>query len=528
MANMTSRTTWGPPGGGDGQLTEPQDVAVDEATGAIYVADTGNHRVVKFDQAGDFVGAWGWGVTSGNAEAQVCASGCQAGIAGAGPGQFDVPRYIEVDNSRGPSAHSVYVADPANGVVQKFSAAGALIPQWGDGGSIDMSENGEIAGLTVSSSGDVYLVGEGESYPWTQLSQDGTFRREFLSGSFGGLGQPNGGGIEVDDFGTFYETKPFEASGVYYRSPTAYLGALRDVYPERYTGLVSSGLALDRTTNEVFVAQRGYIDQFSLSPACTSENGLSSVANACAPKNTFGFDELVEASGLAFDGSTGRLYAADSGGDRLAVFGRVPLPTVSTEEPADITATSVTLNGHVEPAAGQDVESCLFEYGTDLTYDLGTAPCTPGGPLSTGTDVVATLEGLTPLHSYHFRLTGTGANGITRYGADMTFTATDGTPPAVTDTAASADGPSAATLEATIDSMGAVTVYRFEYGTSSAYGTQTRVSDPIGADDHDHQASRSDQRRCSPARPTISGPSRRVSTAPRRDPIGRSPRRTGR
>ncbi len=174
-------------------------------------------------------------------------------------------------------------------------------------------------------------------------------------------------------------------------------------------------------------------------------------------------------------------------GDRLAVFGRVPLPTVSTEEPADITATSVTLS-HTEPAAGQDVESCLFEYGTDLTYDLGEVPCSPGGSLSAGTDVTAIVEGLTPLHSYHYRLAATGENGITRYGADMTFTATDGTAPAVTGTAASVGGPSAATLEATIDSMGAPTVYRFEYGTSSSYGTQTKVSDPISADVHDHQA----------------------------------------
>ena len=90
-------------------------MAVNEATGDIYVADTGNHRIVRLDSAGNFISAWGWGVSDGNAASEVCTSGCQAGVPGNGAGQFTTPRYIEVDNSGGASEGDVYVGDEGPG-----------------------------------------------------------------------------------------------------------------------------------------------------------------------------------------------------------------------------------------------------------------------------------------------------------------------------------------------------------------------------------------------------------------------------
>lgn len=52
---VTTRT--GSVGSGAGQLADPRDVAVDQA-GNVYVADTGNKRVVKFKPDGSFISAW--------------------------------------------------------------------------------------------------------------------------------------------------------------------------------------------------------------------------------------------------------------------------------------------------------------------------------------------------------------------------------------------------------------------------------------------------------------------------------------
>lgn len=50
--------TFGTPGTGPGQLKEPSAVAVNEASGDVYVLDQGNSRVDKFGPAGNFIRAF--------------------------------------------------------------------------------------------------------------------------------------------------------------------------------------------------------------------------------------------------------------------------------------------------------------------------------------------------------------------------------------------------------------------------------------------------------------------------------------
>ena len=69
-----------------GRLARPAGVAVNEASGDVYVVDAGNSRVERFGPTREFVAAWGWGVSDGKAEYEVCASRCKAGIAGEGAG----------------------------------------------------------------------------------------------------------------------------------------------------------------------------------------------------------------------------------------------------------------------------------------------------------------------------------------------------------------------------------------------------------------------------------------------------------
>ncbi len=50
-------------------VSQPTDVAVDQANGDVYIADTANHRIEKFDSAGNFLLMFGKDVnatTGGN------------------------------------------------------------------------------------------------------------------------------------------------------------------------------------------------------------------------------------------------------------------------------------------------------------------------------------------------------------------------------------------------------------------------------------------------------------------------------
>ena len=122
-------------GAGAGQCANPQGIATDFETERVFVADADNNRVDVFNVDGSFEYAFGWGVDTGDPEAQTCttASGCQAGIAGAGAGQFSKPSRIAVDNvPASATRHDVYVGTD-NLRVQRFEADGTFVVGFGWG-----------------------------------------------------------------------------------------------------------------------------------------------------------------------------------------------------------------------------------------------------------------------------------------------------------------------------------------------------------------------------------------------------------
>ena len=91
----------------DWLFNQPTDVAFGK-NGEIYVTDGyGNSRVVKFDRDGNFIKAWG--------------------SYGTGPGEFNLPHSIVVDQSG-----RVYVGDRENKRIQIFDADGNFLTQWTD------------------------------------------------------------------------------------------------------------------------------------------------------------------------------------------------------------------------------------------------------------------------------------------------------------------------------------------------------------------------------------------------------------
>ena len=106
------------------------------------------------------------------------------------------------------------------------------------------------------------------------------------------------------------------------------------------------------------------------------------------------------------------------------------VPSLQGEEAKDITATTATLAGKVNPNGAQ-IKACAFEYGTDTGYGH-SAPCAhpDAAEVGAGREPVAVSAALTELKAnvtYHWRLTATTAAG-TITSVDHTFV--DDTEPA--------------------------------------------------------------------------------------------------
>ena len=129
-------TSWGCYGIDEREFMGPHGVAVDSGDN-LYVADTYNSRIQKFNSNGNFVTSWG------------CYGDCE--------GEFNVPYGMVVDSS-----DNVYVSDSDNDRIQKFNSDGGFITLWGRSGSSD-GEFDEPFDIATDDAGNVYVVDSGNS-----------------------------------------------------------------------------------------------------------------------------------------------------------------------------------------------------------------------------------------------------------------------------------------------------------------------------------------------------------------------------
>jgi hypothetical protein len=163
-------------------------------------------------------------------------------------------------------------------------------------------------------------------------------------------------------------------------------------------------------------------------PIMVTEAGLYGGPEPLAPK--------LVVQGDIEDGATLTFYVNGAPADQtaewhsgaiteldLTVTMPVAPPTVTTNSATDIDNTTTTLNGILNDLGDTSLVDVSFEWGTTTGYgnETDTQAMTSTGPFS------ATLSGLAPNTTYHFRAKAVGEG--TTYGIDRTFTTTSGTTP---------------------------------------------------------------------------------------------------
>ncbi len=129
--------SWGGAGSGNNNLQNPKGVTVD-SSGNVYVADSGNSRVVKYDSSGDFVDL--------------------IGEAGTGAGELNDPSQISIHPGNG----NLYVIDQGNFVKVYSGSDGSYQFGFGSSGTGD-GEMINPTGIAVCDSNSLYIVDNGNN-----------------------------------------------------------------------------------------------------------------------------------------------------------------------------------------------------------------------------------------------------------------------------------------------------------------------------------------------------------------------------
>ena len=186
----------------------------------------------------------------------------------------------------------------------------------------------------------------------------------------------------------------------------------------------------------------------------TSAQAVSTAVSGLAAGKTYHF-RLVATS------SAGTTVGAD------ATFVTAEAPTATTSPASSIGSAGAHLNGKVDPNGRST--TYLFEYGPTTAYGTKSSSSSAGSG-SSAVNVSKTVNGLKSGVTYHFRIVATSDAG-TATGADQVFT-TQSAPTVVTG-AATAVGPTSATVGGSVNPNGRSATWYVEYGTSTSYGSKT-------------------------------------------------------
>lgn len=421
---------------GEGQLTRPYGVALDQESGDVYVTSLesgfeADLNTDRFDAEGNLLSSFG--------------------------------TFAASEPPRGGSGVAV---DPVNGDVDVVDALNQKIQVWDPSGSgtllsefsVEGSGNPNFQDLTTvqiatDSQGNIYFpnqpANEVQVFGPTGGAPLGGVPATIIGSGEHAFSEPravatdSAGNVYVVDYGNGRVEK-FNSAGV-------------------FQSVLDSGgavsVAVDLSSNDVFVGEpkggSGYhIVEYEPTGAMIEEFGLGQIGSG---------HETETLDNLAVNEKTHTVYVTEREHQDVLIFRQVTLPAVTTGPATGVTAAGATLNGEINPM-GNEV-SCHFEYGTSTTYEH-SVPCQPElvGEGSKSKPESVTISGLEANTEYHFRLVATTA-GKAIDGADETFTTSQAPPVVLASSVLASDvTQSDVVFNAIINPQHLDTHYYFNYG----------------------------------------------------------------
>ena len=270
-------------------LNGPRNLAL-AADGSIYVADTGNSRIVRLDANGTILTIWGSRTPDGQLPPA--------------PGTFIEPWGIATD-----AQGNVYVADTWNHRIQKFDANGKFILEWGSFGQ--PSDGPEYMwgprGIAISQDGRAYVTDTGNKRVIV-FDADGKFLQEFGREEDSWLDEPVG--IALGGNGLVYVADTWNMQVVVFSVE----GNLITRWPvQGWTG--------DSLDNKPYIAvdaqDRVYItdpERYRVIVFSSSGTPLATFGQYGPEQDAFGLPVGIVSS------ADGSIWITDAGNNRLAKF----------------------------------------------------------------------------------------------------------------------------------------------------------------------------------------------------------------
>lgn len=392
---------------GPTELEAPRRAAVEQATGNIFVVDSGHDRVLVFKPEGQ----------SGSLLTEL------------GVGVLDNPYGIAIRESGGQT--EVYVSDAGNNQVRRFLSDEAETPSFSVDATYASPAQGPEAGqlqsfaspLALAPNGDLWVADRGANL----VKRFDATGAHVAGSNFDGSSSPGGAftgllDLAANSAGDLYvvdETGDIsQQAGISraerFTAAGTHQATLAPLGPSQRPAMVAVNPGNDR------VAVSGEQDSVFSNAAPTLH--FFDAANAPVQVRRIGSAESGTVQGLAFrDGDPGFLYVVGDVGMWLGMAeGEPKIHSYEEQPPRPIIAPEIarqwaipgddgaTLKARIRP--GGEASTYRFEYGPTPAYGESTAEQETKATYR-GMTISAPLENLTPGTTYYFRLVVENSEG---------------------------------------------------------------------------------------------------------------------